>query len=818
MTKITTLLLVTCYMTLQVATAQQIVLDSAKLCSTVGTAQVTTAGKSHHSFSSAKIPVFFQLIEGRTGAGRVPDTAIRKQMQMLNDAFAGVFVFELYGVRRVVNPNWFVDDPTKSDSKKSAYTSAMSVEPGRVLNVYVLDLEPAGLAGMGVLPGSANTGKPTDGVYLDYKVLPGMGGLYNWSSDSGDWLVHEVGHYFGLLHTFQGVDNNICPRTPLDPLTQGDLIADTDVHRRPSIHQIPDCSFRQGCGGRGSIEPVDNYMNYSADDCRNTFTPGQRDRLRQQTATFRSRMIQSTEPIAIKSDLRVNKGEELQLLGGEFRFSYGKRIVNFGTLKVSNSTLTSGSAWKGIYSGSNSTTEITNSVIDEVGGGAGTAAVKAYRAKVDIYNSEVETLSGGAIFGVYATGYSDVKIRNTDISTASGPAVEAYGGGASVFVYGSTLHSTTSSPVVRASGGGLVMFWPGPTAPYVGRNFVYGKSIEANYNGYVNAGSAQRTTSQNSFCTPLTLRARNGGSIAARYNYWSAQPIKINDGGTISIHPSLGSPNCSGASSSSEVAVAQEMLFEQLSESDEARLMQLYSSDVERFQREVLGFLGSDDPSMRLLAGTLAIESLRTRRDSEIESRLRSIMQVGEQRDGTLLRRLAAFYVDDGNRLVGSQLAKHVFDNVRNMQEKERAILLSQLDSGGPAKTDSGSLLESPLAEIAAAELTERMDAPVVSAQLNDHGRLRESRSELQGLIQTSAHPNPFNPTTMISFSVPAGQEIKLAVFDAAGRMVESLASGYRDAGTHSVLFDATGLSSGLYFYRLESSGGATGKPIVLLK
>ena len=78
--------------------------------------------------------------------------------------------------------------------------------------------------------------------------------------------------------------------------------------------------------------------------------------------------------------------------------------------------------------------------------------------------------------------------------------------------------------------------------------------------------------------------------------------------------------------------------------------------------------------------------------------------------------------------------------------------------------------------------------------------------------------PNPFNPGTGIRYEVPAVSHVELRVFDLLGREVATLVDGERVSGTYEVQFNASGLASGVYFYRLQAGSYTETKRLVLMK
>jgi hypothetical protein len=84
--------------------------------------------------------------------------------------------------------------------------------------------------------------------------------------------------------------------------------------------------------------------------------------------------------------------------------------------------------------------------------------------------------------------------------------------------------------------------------------------------------------------------------------------------------------------------------------------------------------------------------------------------------------------------------------------------------------------------------------------------------------VSLSSFPNPFNPSTTLSFSLPREGRARIAVFDVLGREVIVLADEMFTAGEHQVVFNGSSLPSGLYFARLESGSTQATHKLLLMK
>ena len=79
-------------------------------------------------------------------------------------------------------------------------------------------------------------------------------------------------------------------------------------------------------------------------------------------------------------------------------------------------------------------------------------------------------------------------------------------------------------------------------------------------------------------------------------------------------------------------------------------------------------------------------------------------------------------------------------------------------------------------------------------------------------------YPNPFNPSTRINYSLPKSDNVSIKIYNELGREVSTLVNGFKTAGTYEITFDGANLSSGIYFYKLQTTGFTATKKMLLIK
>jgi ligand-binding sensor domain-containing protein len=99
-----------------------------------------------------------------------------------------------------------------------------------------------------------------------------------------------------------------------------------------------------------------------------------------------------------------------------------------------------------------------------------------------------------------------------------------------------------------------------------------------------------------------------------------------------------------------------------------------------------------------------------------------------------------------------------------------------------------------------------------IVTRIDEKGRVPSSFSLFQN------YPNPFNPTTVINYQLSVNSEVTLKIYDVLGRLVNTLIEERQTAGARSVAFNASNLSSGIYFYRLAAGSYVETKKMILIK
>ena len=213
------------------------------------------------------IDVYVHIVTSSSGEGDVRDSQIGRQMTVLNNAFAPWgWTFNLVAIDRTANDAWFAMEPgtTAERDAKAALRQGTADD----LNIYTAN-PGSNLLGWATFPSSYAAKPSQDGIVILFSSVPGGSAApYNL----GDTATHEVGHWMGLYHTFQGGCS-----------TKNDYIADTAAERSPAFG----CPVNRDSCSRPGLDPIENFMDYTDDACMFQFTAGQDQRMDAQFSTYR---------------------------------------------------------------------------------------------------------------------------------------------------------------------------------------------------------------------------------------------------------------------------------------------------------------------------------------------------------------------------------------------------------------------------------------------------------------------------------------------------------------------------------------------------
>ena len=227
---------------------------------------------SHHQ--EVLIPVAWHVIHSGS-TGMLSSAEIADSIDVLNDAYGRLtggadqgFQFVLVDTDYTNNSTWYNDCDVSS--VETQMKTALRQGNEATLNVYSCGMTGSGLLGWATFPWSYASNPKMDGVVVLQSSLPGGSAA---PFNLGDTGTHEVGHWMGLYHTFQG-----------GCAAPGDSVSDTPDEASPASG-CP--TGRNTCSTAGN-DPIDNFMDYSDDACMNKFTAGQNSRMNSMWNSYRA--------------------------------------------------------------------------------------------------------------------------------------------------------------------------------------------------------------------------------------------------------------------------------------------------------------------------------------------------------------------------------------------------------------------------------------------------------------------------------------------------------------------------------------------------
>ncbi len=537
------------------------------------------------------------------------------------------------------------------------------------------------------------------------------------------------------------------------------------------------------------------------------------------------------------SDLIVSSGVTLTIFpGAELYFTPGNKIIVYGNLIATNATFTSTTNWGGILfqSGSSGTMDgCTINAVDTYGG----AAIGITNCSPTIQNCTIQPRN--ASNGISVLSNSTPYIYNNTIRMFGASTNGIYVSQSNPWIRKNTIIGKNNS----GSAGVYAYYLSRPFfgVPYgstEGKNEIqqFYDGIYAFYYSTVDAGSttlARDNVIYNN--SNSNVYADYNSTVNAQYNYWGLYPpdqtkFKTYNGSTINWEPALSSPPSQGLlayTNSSTNLSADEKLLEK---ANELRQNKKYDEAVKIYKSLLNSSTNSNVVKKALVE--VAFTYLETK-SPELMSIINAYTQLKNDKylmEPLALELLSLLYTNNGENIKAIEVNNQLVTKFANTENERHGWLNLFFIHYNKGEYDlSASILQKVASkgendyELASAKWllnvvgkeTANFSLSKGSSENSIAAELSEGKNEF---TLFDNYPNPFNPTTQISFSISEKSQIKLKVFDVLGREITLLADGVFEAGKYEFSFDASNLPSGVYFYNLTTASGSISKKMLLVK
>ncbi|CAE6496136.1 unnamed protein product [Rhizoctonia solani] len=287
-------LLATFGLTLGALGAANVTLTSGRTCGTVLTEEFISLAETNFASKlesdpepqaknsgngtsgSVTLDVYWHVIaaDKTKKKGYIPKSQVSRNIHAINKHYAKSGIsFKLVSLEHTINRKWFNNVAnTGNNTEQNEMKKQLRKGGPADINVYTVGFnsdEGDGSLGYATFPSTYTSDPQDDGVVILFSTVPGG---FTMGYNEGKTLTHELGHWLGLYHTFQGGCEG-----------SGDFVSDTPPESVPGTG----CAYgRDTCPGGGK-DPIHNFMDYSLDSCMNEFTPGQIKRIKQQIRLYR---------------------------------------------------------------------------------------------------------------------------------------------------------------------------------------------------------------------------------------------------------------------------------------------------------------------------------------------------------------------------------------------------------------------------------------------------------------------------------------------------------------------------------------------------